>query len=155
MNGAASFVERFLAFRGPDGATRMRQWQSFSYSAPPFLNVAAAATATDDIPIQSDSDFLAFDLNVTVNDQTTPETVIQFPAVTIQIFDTGSGRSFFNQAAHVNNVAGNAQRPGSLFPFRMVRGGSSLQVQVTNLDAANAIDVRVSLVGIKVFPTNI
>lgn len=154
MNPAAApFVERFLQFRKPDGSLGVRQWQQFSYPAPPFLNVAASGTATDDIPIQSDSDFLAFSLNVIVNDQTTPETVIEFPAITLQIFDTGSGRTFFAQAAHASAVAGNGQRPGSLFPFRHCRPGSSLQVQVTNLDAVNAIDVRVTLVGIKVFPT--
>lgn len=141
-----AFVQRFLTAGG-----RTREWQFFAYSTAPILNIAASGQGTDDIAIQSDSDFLAFDLEVTVTTNAAPQTVIEFPSVTLQVFDTGSGRNFFNTPTHVNNVGGNAQRPGSLFPYRHCRGGGSLQVTVTNLNAGAAIDAYVTVRGIKVF----
>ena len=141
------FVQQFLNSEG-----RRREWQYFAYSTAPILNIAASGNGQDDIAIQSDSDFLAFDLEVTVTTNAAPQTVIEFPSVTLQVFDTGSGRNFFNAATHVNNVAGNAQRPGAMWPYRHCRGGGSLQVTVTNLNAGAAIDAYVTVRGIKVFP---
>lgn len=145
-------VQQFLytGLRG-ERLQEPREWQHYTYSTAVFSAIPAAGQAPLGISIDSNADFLAFDLEVAASTNAAPQTVLEYPPLLIQIFDTGAGATFFNTDAHVFNVAGSGRRPGDLYPFRYVRAGGQLNVTLTNLDAVNTLDARVSLRGIQVF----
>ena len=132
-----------------------RQRDFFTYTAE-YLTLAASATATVDLSIQADSDFLilggvraAFssdDLTL-ITDANTYEAFAPF---LVNITDTGSGRSFMDRAVHVDNLFGTAQRPALwMFP-KLIRASSVISTRLQNL-TATARNVRLSYVGFKIF----
>ena len=115
-----------------------------------FLPLAAGATQTNEIAIESDSDFLRV-AGVRVVTDTANTTFIADVPQLVTLFDSGSGRRMVNRAVHMDNLFGTAQLP-SYWPFpKLMPRASTLSVQVQNLDGANARNVRVSFLGFKIF----
>lgn len=129
----------------------------FFYSADFAAGVGAGATVIVNVGIQSDSHFIARYFNIT---SYTAGLVVALatPPLLIQFFDTGSGRTLFDQAQPVQNVCGGvaaAAGTGSL-PFIipepwLIRAGGTVQVTLTNLGAALTSRTIVSMPGFKAF----
>lgn len=130
----------------------------FFYSSS-FQNsiVAAGATVTQNIGIQSDSHFIARYFTITAYTAGLVVAVAT-PPLLISFFDTGSGRTIFDNPQPIQNVVGGvaaAAGTGSL-PFILpepwlIRAGGTVQVTLVNLGAANMVRVDVSLPGFKAF----
>lgn len=80
------------------------------------------------------------------------------PPLLIQVSDTGSGRTMFDNPQPIQNVCGGAVSPAGtgISPFILpepwlIRGGSSVQISLTNLGAAAVVRVDISMSGFKVF----
>jgi hypothetical protein len=120
----------------------------FGYAAD-FLPLTASLTQTQNISIQSDSDFLIV-AGVAVVTTTDNLTRLTFVPQLVQLFDSGSGRQFFNQPTHYHNVYGTAEQPAYwTFPKLMTRS-ATLSVQHQNLEAVSR-NVRVIFLGFKIF----
>jgi hypothetical protein len=139
--------------------------QPFFYSTQ-FTSSSAAGvvtlgtTVTQNIGIQSDSHFVVRYLNTTCYDS--PQIIVRtaLAALTISLFDTGSGRTIFDNPQAVQNVTGGT--PGTqggsggsapfIFPEPwLIRAGSQIQVSITNLGQITFPRLDVSLCGFKVF----
>ena len=120
-----------------------------------LADLIAGATLNGSIEIQADSDFVwqkacyfaSTDLGVT---QTFTTRVI--PSVTIQLIDTGSGRNLFELAAPIPSMFGIGELPFVLPIPRLFFARSTVQVQVSNFNTADAYDLRLSFIGYKAYP---
>jgi len=143
----AALLQRFIV---DPNTGRPRAVDFFVYSQT-FLNIASGATASLDITIQADSDFLALAAVATMRDTGTQAADADREAV-VNITDSGSGRVIFDRAQDFDNFFGTAQRPAWLPVPKFLARTAAATVQVTNNNAA-ARDFRVALWGIKVFGT--
>ncbi|MGH7166468.1 MAG: hypothetical protein ACREIS_13195 [Nitrospiraceae bacterium] len=122
----------------------------FVYSSD-FIPLAAGGTATQDIAVQADSDFVII-AGVRVY-TTTGDVAIAgdfFPAL-VTIRDSGSGRQLMDRPVHAQNLFGTAQLP-AYWPFpKLIRASSTVSTTLQNLEAT-ARNIRISYWGFKVFP---
>lgn len=115
-----------------------------------FNPIAASVTVTQDIAIESDSDFLIVAGVRTVTTQADQTTVVAFPPFLVEIFDQGSGRRLQNRAQHIENVFGTAQLP-AYWPFpKLIPRASTVSTTIQNLTATAHI-IRLSYLGFKIF----
>lgn len=118
-----------------------------------FLALAAGVTQTNSIAIQADSDFdllkLAYASDLAAGVQT--ESTRTIPQCTIIILDTGSGRQIMNQAVDFTTFFGNGQWPFILPVPKRFRANTSISIALANYSAAQSYNVRLSLIGAKVF----
>ncbi len=123
----------------------------FSYGVD-FLTIAAAGgTQTQTFTVQNDSDFLIIGATATVNAPTAEETARPTSSLTIQMTDTGSGRQLTNRPAGFGNLVGTGQLP-AYWPFpKFVDRASDFSTTIVNNDTANAIRIRLSYIGFKIF----
>lgn len=124
----------------------------FFYSAPFTAGVAAAAVTTVNVPIQSDSHFICRYLTGTVLDNSTPKAPVAYEDISalMNLFDTSSGRSLFDNPQPWQNVIGNSNLP-FVFPEPwLIRAGGQVQVTFNNIFNAT-YNPYVSLVGMKVY----
>ena len=122
----------------------------FIYAAD-WLPLSASETETQDIAIESDSDFLIVAGNIAAYEASTPETVIDDRPFTATIFDNGSGRRAMNRPVHVDNFYGDGRLPG-YWPFpKLIPRASTLSTTLTNLDTATDYIVKVAYMGFKIF----
>lgn len=132
---------------------RVRAKDFFQYAVE-FLPLAAAGTASQDIAIQNDSDFLIVACNAIVTDAANVVfTAVNQAPFLATIVDAGSGRQLQNRAVHFSTLYGDATLPGYLNFPKMMDRASTLRTTLQNLDAANAYNVRVTYAGFKVFDT--
>lgn len=118
-----------------------------------FTGLAPAASATQIITINSNADFvltgMAHHANVAAAAQNAGTKTV--PLIRASIVDTGSQRPFFNTATDLENVSRNINGDGPALPFpRWLAGNTSIQVQLTNYDAAATYGVDLSFVGVSV-----
>jgi hypothetical protein len=115
-----------------------------------FLPATLSVTTTVQLQVNSDSDFACYYLTGTffAVDNTT---VLAAPVFTLQIADAGSGRFWSNQAIQVSNYIGTAQLPYLFIKPKIVGGGSTLTLSMTNL-SATSYNVRLALHGLKIYP---
>lgn len=118
-----------------------------------FLPLGAGLTVPLPINIEADSDFIIVSAQAIVTDTT--NLVLQtFNPILVDMRDTGSGRTFFNSPRHFNTVFGTAEAPAYWWRMgyvKRLRASSTLLVQLQNLDPANAVNVRLTFDGFKVF----
>ncbi len=135
----------------------------FFYSTQ-FLNnaVAVGTTVTQSINIQSDSHFVARYFTITVYTSPNIAVFAGLAPLTIQFFDTGSGRTLFDNPQAIQNVCGgvaagvgNGSLPFILPEPWLLRAGGSIQVSITNLTTGGTGTtfprVDVGMPGMKVF----
>jgi len=130
----------------------------FFYSTA-FLSsvLTSGATIVQTIGIQSDSHFVARYFNITAY-ATGLVIATATPPLTIQLFDTGAGRTMFDQLQPVQNVCGGvaaAAGTGAL-PFIipepwLIKAGATIQVTLNNIGAATIPQVNFTMAGFKVF----
>lgn len=119
--------------------------------------VAAGVTVTQTIGIQSDSHFVDRYLQLTA--YTTGLVVATAtPPLLIQLFDTASGRTVFDNPQPIQNVCGGAasgvgtgNMPFILPEPWLIRAGGQVQVTIVSLAAGNFVRVDVTLAGFKVY----
>lgn len=118
-----------------------------------FSALAAAAAAQDAIQIQSDSDFelqkLTVFADIAAAAQTDSTRVL--PLVTVQITDTGTGRQLFNNPVAIPALFGDGQIPFILPTTKLFSRNASVTVAVSNFSAATTYNLRVFLIGSKIF----
>lgn len=118
-----------------------------------FLSIAAGATQTNTIAIQADSDFellkLCFASDLAAGVQTDSTRTI--PQCTLIILDTGSGRQLMNQGIDLTTFFGNGESPFILPVVKKFRANTALSLALTNYSSAQTYNVRLSLIGAKVF----
>lgn len=119
-----------------------------------FSGVAAGASANGSIIIQADSDFIlqkmAYFADVAAAGQTESSRVV--PLMTLQMIDTGSGRQFMESAAPIPSLFGTGELPFVLPQPRLFFARSTIQLQVTNFDASDTYNLKLSFIGYKAFP---
>ena len=122
--------------------------------------VAVGTTISQNIQIQSDSHYVARYLTVTVYNSPNILVFTGLAALTINLFDSGSGRTLFDNPQAIQNVCGGT--PGTaggvggnapfIFPEPwLIRAGGTVQVSLTNLGQLTFPRVDVSIPGMKVF----
>lgn len=122
----------------------------FIYSVE-WTELAASETETQDIAIESDSDFLIVAANCVAYASDAPETAVPQKPFLVTIFDNGSGRRLMNRATHLDNFIGTGQLPG-YWPFpKLVPRASTVSTTLANLDTQNAYVVKLSYLGFKIF----
>ena len=117
-----------------------------------FTALAAASSATGQINIQANADFvllgIAFRASVAVAAQT--ESSMTAPFVRLLITDAGSNEQFTNSAVDLEAAYRNGQRVVSLPYPRICQGRSVLQLHASNYSAAEAYTFDVILEGVHV-----
>lgn len=115
-----------------------------------FLPLTASLTLTNQIGIQSDSDFIITYATCIVTD-TTNLIQLSFIPQLVQLQDAAAGQSFFLIPVHAMNVYGDASAPGIFAVPYVMRAASTLSVQHQNLEATNR-NVRCAFMGFKSYP---
>jgi hypothetical protein len=118
-----------------------------------FAALAPAGTATGTFNIEADSDFLwskaAFQADIAAAAFTASAQPV--PNVTVLITDTGAGRQLMNVAVPLATLFGTGQLPFILPRQRRFASRSTVNVSLTNYDAAVTYNVRLSFIGQKAF----
>lgn len=120
----------------------------FAYTTQ-ILPLAASATQSASVTIESDSDFLATYLTCTVT-SLDEATLLSFVPQIVSITDQAAGRLFFSAPTHYVNVYGTAERPAYLSFPRLIKAGSTVSFTHQNLEATSR-QVRIAMWGMKVF----
>lgn len=117
------------------------------------ITVAAAGTGTATIQVQADAAFelqkLAFFADIAGAVQTESTRVL--PLMTIQITDQGSGRQLFNVAQAIPAMMGDGRMPFILPTTKIFAPNSAIGLDFTNFSAATSYNLRVALIGSKIF----
>lgn len=120
-----------------------------------FLSLAPAATATFQINIQADSDFkiLAGSYHANNTNAAQSSSTFTYPLIDVLLTDQGSGRNLMDNPVSIPALFGNGQLP-FIWPVpKTLSARSTLQVQVTNYDAAVTYNIRgLYFIGVKLFP---
>jgi hypothetical protein len=128
--------------------------EPFVYTAQ-FDNLASGATATDLISIQADADFKIMAATFQVNNNgavLTSATAPNQPNVSVLLTDTGNGRNLMDQAIPIPCLFGTGQLP-FIWPVpKLMSARSTLQVQATSFEAAQAWDLTLHFIGVKLYP---
>jgi hypothetical protein len=132
--------------------------EHFTYSAAYIAGQASALPASGsssvDIVINSDSDFVIQELNLTA--ESAVGTFITTADFLILIVIAGAGRQIMNQAQHVANFCGsyqNGQVPSPIPMPKLVQGSNVITTTLTNRTAAAPNRVDVMYRGFKIFYT--
>lgn len=134
-------------------ADRPRIRRDFFVYAINFAGLAAAATANGQIQIQADSDFetqkLSMFADIAGAAQTAETRVL--PLVTVQVTDTGTGRQVFNIPVPIPGIMGDGQIPFILPTTKLFTKNASVAFQVSNYSAVTTYNLRLLLIGSKIF----
>lgn len=116
-----------------------------------FTGVTSGNSATGNINIQADSDFvmqkLAYHADIAAAAVTDSSRVI--PNMTVIITDTGSGRQLMESAVPIASLFGTGQLPFILPTPRLFLARSTINIVVANFDAAVTYNLRLSFTGYK------
>ena len=115
--------------------------------------LAAGGIFNGNIQIQADSDFklvkLAGICDIAGAAQTDSTRVV--PLITMNIVDTGSGRTLMSAAAPWGSIVGSGPLPFILPVPRIFKARSNIAVTLTNYSVGTTYNVRLSLIGTKIF----
>jgi hypothetical protein len=113
--------------------------------------VASGATGAATIQIQSDSDFALCYMSgaAVVNNN-----AINTPYTTLQITDTGTGKTFFSAPTLFQLVFGTNGLPFYLPAPRVVTPNTNLQINLTNVNSAAATTYFINLFGARIYYAN-
>jgi hypothetical protein len=109
----------------------------FTYKAE-AASLAAGAELTDVIDFQADSSFVWLKTTYLVdNDTTQTPTTLIIPNLTVNLFDTGSGRNLQNSPMPISAIAGRGDLPYILPVPRVFQPKSSLSVTFANINTVD------------------
>lgn len=120
---------------------RAKIWRdNFEYVFPVFSSIAAGAQQSQQITIQSDSDFEwcfgAYQYSLAYAAFT--ESTRPIPNSSVLIVDQGSGRQLSNAAVPIEALFGFPGQPYELPLSKVFKKNATISAQVTNFDAAVA-----------------
>lgn len=120
-----------------------------------FSGLVFATSATGNINIQADSDFvlqkITFFADIAAAAQTDDTRVI--PLVTMQVTDSGSGRNLFESPVAVPSLFGTGELPFILPTPKLFSARSTITIAVANFSVATTYNLRFSFIGYKAFDT--
>jgi len=123
-------------------------YKDFFVIQPAVATLASGATSAVTTLIPANADFLleklAYQADTAGAAQTASSRV--YPLVTCQI-TWGNGENLFSAAVPITSVFGNGENPFILPAPRVMAANSSIQIQLTNFDAAATYNIRLSLIG--------
>ncbi len=132
------------------GEDRIKEF--FTYEED-FTGLVAGNSATGNISIQADSDFvlqkLTYQADIGGVAQTDSGRII--PNVTLVITDTGSGRQLMESAVPIQSLFGSGELPFILPTPRVFLSRSTIALVVANFDAAVTYNIRLSFIGYKLY----
>lgn len=124
--------------------------EEFGYSVE-IDNIASGATATGTFQVLSDSDFVCTYLTG-CSVATATGIVDAVPQALLQITDTGSGKTFFNQPSFMGLITGQGGYPFLLAAPRLIAPNTNIQYQVTNLlGAGNTRNYFLTMIGARIY----
>jgi hypothetical protein len=143
-SGAQNTIQLgFIGYRSPEAlgrpvfriAGRPTQWFQYVVNSV----VAASGTTTPFIKVDADSDFIVRKLVST-----------QTGIYTVMITDASSADQWFDNAQSNANAIGTAQYPNILAKPKLIRANSSINIQLTDLTAAQNT-IQLVFEGVKVY----
>lgn len=130
-----------------------RALRDFFVYATPSIALAAGASSSTSVVIQADAAFelqkLAFFADIAGAAQTESTRVL--PLVTVQLTDQGAGRQLFSVPVSVPSLFGDGRIPFILPTTKVFSANSAITVDLVNYSAATAYNVRLDLIGTKIF----
>lgn len=118
-----------------------------------FSGLTSGASASGNINIQADSDFvvqkLAYQADIANATVTDSSRVV--PLVTVLVTDQGSGRQLMESAVPIPSLFGTGELPFILPQPKLFLARSTIAVQVSNYSSATDYNIRLSFIGYKVF----
>lgn len=128
----------------------VEDWFTYEITA---AALAAGGTFNGNIQILADSDFRLTKLSgfadIAGAAQTDSSRVI--PLVTVNIVDTGSGRSLMSAAVSWGELVGYGPLPFILPVPRIFKARTNIAVTLTNFSAATVYNLRLAFMGSKIF----
>lgn len=121
----------------------------FAYNVTVSDVAAAGGVGSGIIQVQSDSDFAMVYMSGAVTDQV--PAFVANPLSTVQVTDTGSGKTFYSAPTLFGNVFGGGGFPFLLPAPRVVAPQTNIKFDVTNISAATVYDYYFSLMGARIF----
>ena len=130
-----------------------RNLTSFYVYEAQALAIAAGGTATDQIAIEADSNFVwikaAYMADLAGAAQTDATRVV--PNVDVQLVDTGSGRQLLNGNIPIPSIFGTGELPFVLPIPQVLLSNSVLRIDFTSREAVNTPNIRLAFIGYKDF----
>lgn len=130
--------------------TDLLDWYVYNFF---FDDLAFGTQQTDSVAIEADANFVLVKIagfaDIAGAAQTHDTRVV--PLVSLQVFDTGSGRNLLNGETAWSNIVGWGEIPYILPIRRKWKANSNIRVTANNFSAATAYDLRLSFSGIKDF----
>lgn len=141
------------AGQAPQRRARSQYAEDFFVYNVNFLAIGGATTQQANIQVQADSAFkwTGATFQADIGAAVYTESSRPIPLCALQMTDTGSGRQLFLNPVPVEALFGNGQLPFILPIPRIFMPNSVIQLSLNNLSAATTYNVRLQLVGIKVF----
>ena len=130
---------------------------AYWYVAASAGNIAQGTSATFNLTLQADYDFMLYALAATIVDSTS---VVVLPAnstANVQVNDTGAGANWFSQPAGLSSIFGSGQLPMILPVTRFIARTATLSFTITNVKdgaAAAGATYTLTLIGSKLKPSN-
>jgi hypothetical protein len=145
--GSAPSPSQSLVHQGP---TKRRDFFAYTLA---FSALAAGAAAQGAIQIQADSDFelSKFTMFADIAGAAETEATRVLPLITIQITDTGTGRALFSSPLPIPAIMGDGRIPFILPVPKIFSANASVAIQVSNFSAATTYNLRLLLIGAKIF----
>lgn len=118
-------------------------------------NNLAAGTLNSpvNINVQADADFLVLNQTYRANTANAAVTVSSLvsPNALVSISDTGSGMTWMDQAVPVTSIFGDGKQPFILPEPKLLMAKATIQVLVSNIDAAAGMNIWLSFNGVKLY----
>ena len=119
----------------------------YAYTFTPAA-LASGASITNNVQIQADADFLVQAISAA---SFVAGVYIAQPDSLIQITDTGSGTTFFDQQTAISNVTGDGKFPFLLPVPRLVTANSVLTLSILNVSSTGNQTTYINLLGRKLY----
>lgn len=115
--------------------------------------LTAGTTVSGNIQIQADSDFKLIKLAqfADIAGAVETESSAVLPLCTIQMVDSGSGRQLFITPTAIPSIFGSGRLPFIMPIPRIFKARSNIAFTVANFSAATTYNLRLSLIGTKIF----
>jgi hypothetical protein len=115
-----------------------------------FTGLAPAVTATQQLNITANADFLllgvSYHANVAVGAQNIGNKTVAFARMLVT--DSGSNEQFTQAAVDLENFCQNGQDERAMYYPRWIAGRSSLQVSLSNYSAAETYGIELAFNGV-------
>lgn len=138
-----------------NGGRQLNQWaEDFYIYVASFGNLAAGVSSTQNIQIQSDSNFEWIEATIygNLHGATPPFLDNILLPVNVTIIDSGSSRQLFSAPMPVNLFAGTGKQAFILPVTRLFQARSNIQVTMQNFDATSQYDnLTLAFIGRKLF----